>query len=177
MKAYIGIFLLFFSNMALACEPVTFGELYWPNPTKDDIDLDVVGSVSVNLVSVSRGGSSAPCGDAGIVKFRVNLADELEYGHGGDASEIEEEKKEIFSNVGFYFIAKSKDQYGILAGVPFKAEKSPDDGQYYISFAWVDNQPGQQKDINLSYEVRLITNSLELGDIKSGVIKAKRVNK
>jgi len=162
MRFFIGFLLLFFSLYSWACSPRTLGERFWPNPVSYGFHY-LIDSIEVNVASVSRGGPDAPCGDAGIVVFEVVFPDE-------------DTAKSASSRMGIYFIAKTPDEFGILTTVPMKPEKS-EDGKYYVSLAWGDPAPRNQQDIHLEYEVRFLSNKLELSDVKaSGVIEAKSVN-
>ena len=169
MRAILGISFLLASLSSWACQPMTEGERYWPNPTKGESRV-FFDSISVELVKVSRGGPDAPCGDAGIAIFEVSYSER-------GIKDLDVITKMALSDIGIYFLPTSKDEYGILPDIPMKATQAKD-GKYYISFAWVDHQPGKQQDISLSYDIKFISNQLNLSDVKSsGTIEAKSVNK
>lgn len=168
MRIIIGFSLLLTSISSWACQPSTQGERYWPNPTRGD-SRHFFDHISVNLVEVSRGGPDAPCGDAGIAIFEVLYTEQ-------GIDDLDVITDIALSDIGIYFLPKSEDVYGILPNIPIKANQAKD-GRYYISFAWVDHQPGSQLDISLNYDIQFISNQLNLSGVKSsGTIEAKSIN-
>ncbi|WP_284449839.1 hypothetical protein [Spongiibacter tropicus] len=169
MRVILGLSFLLISMSSWACQPLTQGERYWPNPTKGESRV-FFDSIEVKLVKVSRGGPDAPCNDAGMVLFEVSYTEK-------GIEDLDLITKMALSDVGIYFMPTSKDEYGILPNIPMKAVQGKD-GKYYISFAWVDHQPGKQKDISLGYDIKFISNQLNLSGVKSsGTIEANSVNK
>ena len=169
MRVILGLSFLLISINSWACQPKTQGEPYWPNPTKGDASF-FFNYIEVKLAKVSRGGLGAPCGDAGLGIFEVLYSEK-------DEENIDMITKMALSDIGIYFIPTTKDEYGILPNTPMKAVQAKD-GKYYISFAWVDHQPGKQKPLSLGYDIKFISNKLTLSSVKSsGTIEAKSVNK
>ncbi|MBU2971826.1 hypothetical protein KO527_20965 [Pseudoalteromonas sp. C2R02] len=162
MKLVLLFLLIVFSAGSKACEPTTLGETFWPNPQKNYFaDLD---NLKIKLVNVSRGTESSPCGDAGIITFKLDHEDS-------------KYNKAIFSSYGFYFIAVSKDPLGVFHSLPMAAEKSKD-GYYYISFPWVDASSLLNKDFEYKYKVQAISNRLSLSNtFAEGTFKIERANK